>query len=66
MVRKKLPKNDMEMYIPPGSSLPHTVVKVTKAAKNSANLASHIEKEKNNTRKEKGGVHRRIKKETGI
>ena len=48
MVRKKLPKNDMEMYIPPGSSLLYTAVRVTKAANNSANLASHIEKEKNN------------------
>ena len=37
MVRKKLPKNDMEMYIPPGSSLPQTAVTVTKAA-------SYIEK----------------------
>ena len=46
MVRKKLPKNDMEMYIPPGSSLPQTAVRVTKAAKNSGNLASYIEKEK--------------------
>ena len=46
MVRKKLLKNDMEMYILPGSSLPQTAVTVTKAVKNSANLASHIEKEK--------------------
>ena len=36
----------MEMYIPLGSSPPHTAVRVTKAAKNSGNLASHIEKEK--------------------
>ena len=50
MVRKKLLKNDMEMYIPLGSSLPQTAVTVTKAAKNSGNLASHIEKEKNNER----------------
>ena len=66
MVRKKLPKNDMEMYIPPGSSLIHTAVGVTKAANNSANLASHIENEKNNKRKEKGGVYRKQKKKTGI
>ena len=51
MVRKKLLKNDMEMYIPPGSSLPQTAVTVTKAVKNSGNLASHIEKEKIKERK---------------
>ena len=45
MVRKKLLRNDMEMYIHPGSSLPQTAVTVTKAAKNSGNLASHIKKE---------------------
>ena len=46
MVRKKLLRNDMEMYIHPGSSLPQTAVTVTKAAKNSGNLASDNEKEK--------------------
>ena len=56
----------MEMYIPPGSSLLHTAVRMTKAANNSVNLASHTEKEKNNKRKEKGGVHRRTNKETVI
>ena len=52
MVRKKLPKNDMEMYILPGSSLLQTTVTVTKTANNSVNLASHIEKEKKERKRE--------------
>ena len=52
MVRKKLLKNDMEMYIPPGSSLPQTAVTLTKAAKIHGIWLATL-KGKNNKRKER-------------